>query len=247
MNIISFGHGLVLGWLSPTLPILQAENSPLATGPLTIEQTSWVGSLICAGGIVGNYIYSYLSNRFGRKFALNLLGFPQICFWLTVIFGTTYNHIYIARIFAGTTGGGVFAAIPLFISEIAEPNVRGRLGSILLLVLNVGTLLSYTVGALVDYSTFPLVMIACPVIFSIIVLFFPETPQSLVKQNKLEKAADSFKYYRGLKKDETLSKSQSEELNNILSSTLNPTKQPEKTSLKDFGKFSDIICINIQF
>lgn len=235
MNIISFGHGLVLGWLSPSLPLLQAHDSPLASGPLTIEQTSWVGSLICAGGIVGNYLYSFLSNRYGRKFALNLLAFPQICFWLTVIFGTTYNHLYIARIFAGTTGGGVFAAIPLFISEIAEPNVRGRLGSMLLLVLNVGTLISYTVGALVDYSTFPLIMIAVPIIFAAIVLFFPETPQSLVKKNELEKAAVSYRFYRGLKKDVALSKSQSEELNDILSTTLNPMTKSE-TSIKDFGR-----------
>lgn len=226
---------MVLGWLSPVLPLLQSAESPLESGPLTVEQTSWVGCLICVGGLFGNYIYIFLSNKIGRKTAINLLAFPQTAFWITVLLGNAHYHLYMARIFAGITGGGVFAIIPLFIADIAEPNVRGRLGSMLLLVLNVGILLSYTVGAFVNYSIFPLTMIGVPIIFAIVVYFLPETPQSLVKLNKMDAANISYRFYRGVDIDVNLTKIQSEELREILANTGEVAKQAE-FSLKDLGK-----------
>lgn len=37
-NIVVCGHGNLLGWISPTLPTLLSEDTPLKTGPLTNEQ-----------------------------------------------------------------------------------------------------------------------------------------------------------------------------------------------------------------
>lgn len=41
-------------------------------------------------------------------------------FWLCVMYGTNVYHLYVARVFAGMTGGGVFVCIPLFVAEIAD-------------------------------------------------------------------------------------------------------------------------------
>lgn len=39
-------HGAVIGWFSPTLPILMSDDTPLVTGPLKSDEISWLGSVI---------------------------------------------------------------------------------------------------------------------------------------------------------------------------------------------------------
>lgn len=41
-NVICLCHGIAIGWLSPNLPKLEASNSPLESGPLTLSEKSWV-------------------------------------------------------------------------------------------------------------------------------------------------------------------------------------------------------------
>lgn len=120
MNIIAIGHGMTLGWLSPALQVLQSDDTPLSSGPLTVAQTSWIGSFVTITGVVGVLFFTILSDRFGRKLALCFLGIPHIGFWFSVLFGTQYYHLYIGRLISGMATGGVVACIPLFISDIAE-------------------------------------------------------------------------------------------------------------------------------
>lgn len=41
-------------------------------------------------------------------------------FWLMVWFGNTAVYLYIGRVFAGATGGGMYICLPLFVAEIAD-------------------------------------------------------------------------------------------------------------------------------
>lgn len=41
-------------------------------------------------------------------------------FWLMVLFGSDVMYLYIGRIFAGSTGGGMYICLPLFVAEIAD-------------------------------------------------------------------------------------------------------------------------------
>lgn len=77
-NLIMLGHGCALGWVSPTLPLLQSVDTPLESGPLTIEETSWVGAILSIGGILGNLFYGCLMERIGTKKTIATLALPQI-------------------------------------------------------------------------------------------------------------------------------------------------------------------------
>lgn len=37
-----------------------------------------------------------------------------------VLFGSDVMYLYIGRIFAGSTGGGMYICLPLFVAEIAD-------------------------------------------------------------------------------------------------------------------------------
>lgn len=91
-----------------------------------------------------------------------------------------------ARFLAGLAGGGAFVLIPLYLTEISEDNVRGTLGSTLLLSCNFGLLLSYIFGNYFNYSVVPIIYMAFPLIFLICFYFMPDTPKYLADNNRFE-------------------------------------------------------------
>lgn len=76
-TLIVYCHGIGLGWLSPMLPQLQSEEKTPLNFVIDVYEASWVGSIICLGGLTGNFLFSYLMNRFGRKAALYGLSIPN--------------------------------------------------------------------------------------------------------------------------------------------------------------------------
>lgn len=77
-NIITLSHGCILGWLSPYLPLLKSAESPLETGPVTLVEASWIGAIICVGGVTGNFTFALLTKYLGCKRAISCLAFPQV-------------------------------------------------------------------------------------------------------------------------------------------------------------------------
>lgn len=72
------GQGITNGWASPNLPILKSNDSPLPSGKITIEQASWIASLICIGGIIGNTLIGIASAKYGRKITMISLTIPSV-------------------------------------------------------------------------------------------------------------------------------------------------------------------------
>lgn len=72
------GYGVTCGWTSPLIPVLTSDESPLPSGKITMEQASWIASLSCAGGLIGNIFFGVVTNSFGRKFPLIFLAIPTI-------------------------------------------------------------------------------------------------------------------------------------------------------------------------
>lgn len=77
MHILTLQHGIGVGWLAPSLPFLGSDQTPLNT-PITVTETSWVGSLIGLGALTGNIIFGLLLDRLGRKVCMNLLAIPNM-------------------------------------------------------------------------------------------------------------------------------------------------------------------------
>lgn len=71
-------YGFSCGYSSPTNPLLMSENSPLPSGKITDDEASWIAALTCGGGVVGNTVAGFITNRFGRKLPLLLLAIPKI-------------------------------------------------------------------------------------------------------------------------------------------------------------------------
>jgi MFS family permease len=188
--------------------VLTSADSPLESGPLTPSQASWIGAFLCVGGFTGTIIFGWLADVLGRKLSTLILAFPEMvsriqqsffmrctsCLsiilfffqlsWLLIIFSKDASYFIASRFFSGFGGGGAFVMIPMFVAEISEDRVRGRLGSMLVLSCNIGILFAYVAGYFVNYVESACIMLPIPIVFFIGFLFFPDTPTYLVKAKK---------------------------------------------------------------
>lgn len=136
--IVSFGTSC--GWPSFSFLILESEDTPLKSGPLTTEELSWIVSIFCGGGVFGNFVFGWLVDKCSRKQILYVLSIPQIVSfhfiailslsenslwfyqlsWILIIFAQDAIYLYASRLLTGIAGGGGYIITPILIAEVSE-------------------------------------------------------------------------------------------------------------------------------
>ncbi|KAJ6645536.1 Facilitated trehalose transporter Tret1, partial [Pseudolycoriella hygida] len=231
VNILQIGFGAVLGWPSASLLILETDESPLPTGPLTVVEKSWVSALMYLGGTLGCLFFGWASNRYGRKYPLMGAAFPQLFGWLLIIYAQNPYYLYVARFMSGFSGSANYVILPVFVAEISDNKVRGTLGSIFILSVNIGILAVFVLGHVCSYIMTPIILSVVPVIFFIGMSFFPESPLYLMQKGREEEAKKAFCFYR---KIETQQSHELDLLNNELDKlkTVVVSTDDQKSSFK---------------
>ncbi|EDS32412.1 sugar transporter [Culex quinquefasciatus] len=242
VNIISLAQGTAIGWLSPFLPLLISTNSPL-NAPVTDIQATWIASLLCVGAIFGTVLFGWSADKFGRKFSLCMAALPLIGFWACVAFGGFVEVLYAARLLAGLGAAGVFLLVPLYVTEIAEDRIRGTLGSFFILFINMGTLVCFIAGTYMSYHVTSYVLILLPILFLVCFIRLPETPQHLIKCNKIEAAEGALKFLRGYTTSPEHLEQLKEEMSRLMSTIAIRGKESESGEdssirLADFAPFA---------
>uniref|UniRef100_A0A1B6E0I4 Major facilitator superfamily (MFS) profile domain-containing protein n=1 Tax=Clastoptera arizonana TaxID=38151 RepID=A0A1B6E0I4_9HEMI len=194
VTISSIAFGSELAWTSPALPYLSSANSTL---PISPEEGSWIGSLLAIGAIVGALPAGYISDIYGRKLVCAALSVPFILSWVLVCFAKSVYFIYIARLLAGFATGASSAICPMYIGEIAEASIRGTLGGYVQLMVTIGILYVYLLGAVLPYYLLNLGCGLVPIIFLIAFLNAPETPVFLLSKNRKSDAEKALRQLRG--------------------------------------------------
>ena len=178
---------------------------------LALQQGWYVGCALI-GSIIGVLFAGILSDKFGRKSTMILSAILFSTSAIGCAVSTDFNQLVIYRIIGGVGIGVVSIISPLYISEVAVAQYRGRLVSLYQLAVTIGFLGAYLVNyQLLGYSmsnpdvstgwwnlvfvsevwrgmlgmeTLPAIM------FFIIIFFIPESPRWLILKGKEEKATN---------------------------------------------------------
>jgi MFS family permease len=155
--------------------------------------TGLVGSILLLGGMIGAIVGGPLSDRMGRKRCM-------LCIVIISAVGTVgsaaapwFEMVIVSRFVLGLSVGWITVVAPLYVAEmVPNPALRGTLGSLFQMGLNLGSLLAYCMAlAFVNYdkawryifSISGAITIALSGIFAIM----PEsTGWMLQRKNKLE-------------------------------------------------------------
>lgn len=104
--------------------------------------------------------------------------------------------IYFARFIGGIAEGFCFVAIPTYIGEVAEPRIRGILGSFLTCFFTVGMLTVNVVEMFLSFEITAAVCIILPIVYSVVLWQMPESPYYAVMKDRPEVAERSLVFLR---------------------------------------------------
>ncbi|KAL7010869.1 hypothetical protein ACKWTF_013984 [Chironomus riparius] len=196
VNILALIHGCAIGWTSPMIPYLKSNETQLETGTVSTSDASWIGSLMFLGSLVGTLTVGIVADTIGMKKCLVVLTFPSLIFWIRTVVSTDVYDFYIARTIAGLSGGALLRIVPLFIEEITDINIREQLNAYTTLSISFGILFMFTIGTYISYFMIPLIIVPILILYFILMMLLPETPQYLLKKLNDMEALKSLKFYR---------------------------------------------------
>lgn len=227
INIITSGMGY--GWPSPSLPQLQNFNNTNVNLHVTSSEGSWLAIMPLLGAVIGSPLAGSTVDFVGRKRMILLSFFPYLFSFLGVAFATNIYTLYIARFLCGFSDGAIFTSAPMYIGEIANPKVRGLLGSWVAVCLTTGVLIINIIGDMFTITGAALISIIFPLTCFITMLPMPESPYMLLMDNKPEQARRSLVIFRG-----------SDNVDEELERMANAVKTAKEESK---GKFKDLLTV----
>lgn len=187
--------GINLGWTSPYLPKLLSNASSI---PTTTDEGSWCAIAPLLGSPFGAAAAAYLADNIGRKYTTLLMA-PIVCIcFLGTAFADSIWLLTGIRFIIGATEGASYTALPMYIGEIADPNIRGFLTSTIAIFAITGTLFINVIGSFLDIFTSSLICAVIPFAHMLAFSTMPESPYYFIKKNRQREARNSLMILRGL-------------------------------------------------
>ena len=199
VSVIAAMAGLLFGFdtgiISGALLFIQKQFV------LTTHLKELIVSSVLLGAMAGSLTSGHLTDKYGRRKVMLIIALLFIAGTLAASFAAQIDMIIIGRIIIGfAIGIGSYTA-PLYIAEAAPSEWRGALVSLNQLAITIGIMFSYFINyAFVStdgsWRWMFLIGIIPAILLGVGMLFLPESPRWLVKQNQTDKARITLKYLR---------------------------------------------------
>lgn len=189
-------YGFDSGAISPALPFITEEFGLSPSGQGLIV------SFLLLGALPAIVLSTSLSKVLGRKSLLIGAGLTFIIGSIGCAFATNEIILIWSRFILGIGCGIANMCSLIYLVELAPPKIRGFIGALYQLSVNVGILSAYIVGA--SFSDWRLMLgigIIPATIFTFGMLISPESPRWLLTAGKEERARKVLTKLRGSKKE----------------------------------------------
>jgi len=157
----------------------------------SFEQGSVV-SVLLLGAMAGALLAGRAGGKFGRRRTFAAEGAIFLAGTAIVVTADSYEALLVGRVVLGLAVGGASATVPVYLSEIAPPSIRGRILTMNQLMITVGILFAYFVNLAFSGSEDWRAMFAVGAIPSLIMLlsarWLPESPSWQLVQGRADEA-----------------------------------------------------------
>lgn len=199
--------GMNLGWTSPVLPELEKNETSFIQPPLlnTEPEYSWITALMPLGAILGAVPSGKAADWIGRKITIGVTSIPFLICWVLMLVAPVMETrsaivtaMCIARFIGGIGAGAAMVLVPVYIGEVAEPSIRGTLGTFFPIFFSLGIVFSYVAGSYLSYNAFNGACLGLLVPYLIsVAIFLPESPSWLVQHGRKNDACKVLRLLRG--------------------------------------------------
>ncbi|KAJ8874911.1 hypothetical protein PR048_022801 [Dryococelus australis] len=100
------------------------------------------------------------------------------------------------RFLLGVASGGTCLLVPSYLSDIAEDDIKGQLGILYAMSIDVGLTLGYAMGHYMSYTAFNACCLLLPIFFAAAMFWLPESPVFLMTEGKVEEARMALRWLR---------------------------------------------------
>lgn len=184
--------GLMFGF--ETAVINGAIHYVSETFQLSAVMKGFVVSTALAGCVVGALFIGKPGDKFGRRYMLKIMAFLFLFSMLGTGLATNIWFFIIARFLGGVAVGGASVLTPMYISEVAPPNLRGRLVATNQLAIVTGILVAFFSDYVID-SVFQgswrwmfLAGVIPSSVFAVLLFFISRSPRWLIKVKRESEA-----------------------------------------------------------
>ncbi|MEO8401185.1 MAG: sugar porter family MFS transporter [Gammaproteobacteria bacterium] len=168
---------------------------------LSTEMKELIVSSVLLGAMAGSLFSGQLTDRFGRRRLMLVISGLFIFGTIIASLASQVYVILVGRLFIGLAIGIGSYTAPLYIAEIAPYELRGGLVSLNQLAITIGILCSYLINyAFTSFEgswrwMFGIGLVPA-ILLSIGMIFLPESPRWLIKQNMIDKAIKTLQSLR---------------------------------------------------
>ncbi|XP_050346330.1 facilitated trehalose transporter Tret1-like isoform X1 [Nymphalis io] len=188
--------GAVISWPSPAIPKFIYGDTGVE---ITDEQSSWVVSLAALGALPGCYLGKELSDRTGRRLTVLSAPLPGFLGALIILYTKSPILMCLARVLMGIANGITAVVTMIYLTEIADKDIRGSLGMLVQVMNNLGSLVIYSVGPFVSYTILNLIVLSLSLFYGLICFWVPESPYYYLANGRLAEAKKEFMIIKGTK------------------------------------------------
>ncbi|XP_018308753.1 facilitated trehalose transporter Tret1 isoform X2 [Mycetomoellerius zeteki] len=201
VSLGSMQVGYSSSYTSPAL--VSMRDNATASFEVTKQMSMWIGSLMPLSALVGGIAGGPLIEYIGRKKTILSTAFPFIGAWLLIAMAQNIPMVLAGRALCGFAVGVASLALPVYLGETIQTEVRGTLGLMPTVFGNSGILLCFVAGMYLDWRNLALVGASLPLPFLILMFIIPETPRWYISKGKTKMSRKSLQWLRGKDTDIT--------------------------------------------
>ncbi|XP_075973563.1 facilitated trehalose transporter Tret1-like [Anticarsia gemmatalis] len=183
--LASMTAGVSVTWSTPVIAKFHNNETEIH---MTESEISWLAAIGSPGYMTGTLWMRYSTDRFGRRATILTSAVPIITGTVLVLFSTTAWMFCLTR-FAWGVGCGMIGAVgDMYIAEISDKEIRGKLLAANRYMANFGSLLALCVGPFVSYQTLSYLLLVLPICFFVACYILPESPYFLLRKGNVNAA-----------------------------------------------------------
>ncbi|XP_059486340.1 facilitated trehalose transporter Tret1-like isoform X2 [Neocloeon triangulifer] len=195
--VVAHGHsvsvGLCQGYSAVLLPQLSSPDSDF--GVISAEAASWLAALGVISNPLGALIGGTLAEVLGRKITLLISALPYVLGWLLIAAANDLYWLGIGRFVTGFAVG-LGSVSYVYVAEVSRPEQRGTLAATGPVLVSLGVLLAYSLGAFLPWRVVALVAALVAVCTGLMAVMLPESPPWLVSHGREDEAKEALNWLR---------------------------------------------------
>ncbi|KAI5651960.1 sugar transporter domain-containing protein [Phthorimaea operculella] len=185
VSLAAVAAGAFATWPAPVMPKIHNNETNVEITP---NEMAWMVSMSSPGFMAGSFGVRFLADRFGRRMSILISTLPCAVGTVIVTVAVQSWLLFLARFLWGVGTGLYLTVVSVYMTELADKEIRGSLSLVQRFMFNFGSLLVMCIGPFVSYTTLNYLLLSLPIFSFLGCFWIPETPYYYLKEGKVKEA-----------------------------------------------------------